>query len=102
MSQHIALSKEQMDALADAMDPSHNVVILTGPAGTGKSTIIRELKSRGNVTVCATTGKAGMNVGGPTLDKIFGFRRDPYQLWSRGYTDWAMSKTANCQHGRRR
>lgn len=94
MSQNIALSNEQLVALGDAMDPSHNVVILTGPAGTGKSTIIRELKSRGNVTVCATTGKAAMNVGGITVDKVFGIRRDPYMLFNRGYTDWSLSKTA--------
>lgn len=95
MSQNISLSEEQQRALGEAMDPSNEVVILTGPAGTGKSTIIRELKKRGNVTVCATTGKAGMNIGGTTLDKIFGISRDPYKLFNRGYTDWAMSKTEN-------
>jgi ATP-dependent DNA helicase PIF1 len=94
MSKIISLSEEQHRSIGYVMDPSYRVAVLTGPAGTGKSTIIRELKSRGNVTVCATTGKAGMNIGGPTLDKVFGISRDPYKLFNRGYTDWSMSKTA--------
>lgn len=95
MTQTIHLSDEQQRAIGQVMDPSLEVAVLTGPAGTGKSTIIRELKSRGNVTVCATTGKAGMNIGGTTLDKVFGLQRDPYKLWKRDYTDWLMSRTAN-------
>jgi ATP-dependent exoDNAse (exonuclease V) alpha subunit len=74
------------------MDRSHEVVILTGPAGTGKSTIIRELKDRGNVTVCATTRKAAMNIDGTTLDKVFGLNRNPYRLWKREWTDYLMRK----------
>lgn len=93
MTQSIPLVAEQQNAIGEAMDPSHNVVLVTGAAGTGKSTIIRELKSRGNVTVCATTGKAAMNIGGITVDKLFGLQRDPYKIFNHGYTDWCMSKT---------
>lgn len=43
---------------------------LTGPAGTGKSTIVRTLPSS---LLCATTGIAGINLGAATLHSTLGF-----------------------------
>lgn len=50
--------------------------VLTGRAGTGKSTLIRDfLAATGrNVVVAAPTGIAALNVGGYTLHRLFGFR----------------------------
>jgi len=90
MTEGFSLSKEQTLALETVMDPSIGVAILTGPAGTGKSTIIRELARRGDVSICATTGKAAMNIGGVTVDKMFGIARDRWRLFNPGYTEWAM------------
>jgi ATP-dependent DNA helicase PIF1 len=49
---------------------------VTGRAGTGKSTLLRQLRSRrtGNVVVLAPTGLAAVNVGGQTIHSFFRFK----------------------------
>ena len=51
-------------------------VFLTGKAGTGKSTLIRQFMSETdrNVVVAAPTGIAALNVDGYTVHRLFGFR----------------------------
>ena len=51
------------------------VVFLTGQAGTGKSTLIRHLRStiKGNCVVLAPTGVAAMNIQGATIHSFFRF-----------------------------
>jgi ATP-dependent exoDNAse (exonuclease V) alpha subunit len=90
--QNLQLSNQQQRALSEAMDPSYGVVILTGPAGTGKSTIIKELAERGSVTVCATTGKAALNIEGVTVDKLFGIDREKWRLFNPNYTLSCMGR----------
>lgn len=50
-------------------------VFLTGRAGTGKSTLVREFLARTdrNVVAAAPTGIAALNVGGYTIHRLFGF-----------------------------
>jgi hypothetical protein len=53
-------------------------LLLTGRAGTGKSTIIRAvheaaLQRRYKVAICAPTGRAAVQVGGSTIHRLFGF-----------------------------
>ena len=63
----IQLNGEQQAAL-DAMMSGRNV-FLTGEAGTGKSTVLREFLNRCNrpCAVLAPTGVAAINVGGTTI-----------------------------------
>jgi hypothetical protein len=51
-------------------------VFLTGKAGTGKSTLIRQFMSTTdrNVVVVAPTGIAALNVNGYTIHRLFSFR----------------------------
>lgn len=70
----IQLSDEQRQVLE--LVKSGRNVFFTGPAGTGKSVllreIIRELKLTMEVAVTATTGIAGVNIGGSTVHSFAG------------------------------
>lgn len=50
-------------------------VLITGRAGTGKSTLLAEIRdeSDGPTAVVAPTGVAALNVGGQTIHRFFGF-----------------------------
>jgi ATP-dependent DNA helicase PIF1 len=54
-------------------------VFLTGPAGSGKSTLIKRFISehRDETLVCASTGIAAVNIGGVTIHKLFSFPITP-------------------------
>lgn len=53
-------------------------LFLTGKAGTGKSTLVREFLATTDrtVLVAAPTGIAALNVGGQTIHNLFSFRPD--------------------------
>lgn len=59
-------------------------VFLTGRAGTGKTTFLRELRQRGikQMLVLAPTGIAAINAGGSTLHSFFQL---PFGLYLPGY-----------------
>lgn len=67
------LAKEQ-EAVLEAMLSGANV-FLTGEAGTGKSTIIKEFERRTskNCVFLAPTGIAAVNIGGSTIHSFFRF-----------------------------
>ena len=46
-------------------------LLLSGPAGTGKSYLIHQLRKEGNIVVLATTGIAAAQIGGMTIHKFF-------------------------------
>lgn len=52
---------------------------ITGHAGTGKSTLIREFieDKKDECLICAPTGIAAINVGGVTIHKLFHFPANP-------------------------
>ena len=55
-------------------DPSP--ILVTGEAGTGKSTLVNFIKNHGgidNIAVLAPTGVAALNVGGQTIHSFFRF-----------------------------
>lgn len=70
----VKLSMEQQTAL-NAMLSGKNV-FLTGEAGTGKSTVLREFRSRCDraCVVLAPTGVAAVNAGGSTIHSFFMLR----------------------------
>lgn len=42
-------------------------ILLTGPAGTGKSTLLENLRNERRISLTASTGIAALNIGGSTL-----------------------------------
>jgi len=59
----------------DALHKGHSI-FLTGKAGTGKSTLIRDFiaTSDAQVFVTATTGIAALNIGGETVHRLLGMK----------------------------
>ena len=68
-------SEEQERAIQLLCKHDKVVKRLSGKAGTGKSTVIRHVQQRVTVSICATTAKAALNVGGVTLDRLFNYDR---------------------------
>src|SRR5205823_14783524 len=60
----------QLQAAFDAVATGRQIIFVTGGAGTGKSTFIRELRARFPEKQCivlAPTGVAALNAGGQTI-----------------------------------
>lgn len=57
----------------DLMENSTKSLLITGRAGTGKSTLLRYFKehTKKSIVVCAPTGLAALNVGGQTIHSLF-------------------------------
>jgi len=73
----MGISFEQRQALSVAQNLTTGVLFITGKAGTGKSTILRELRDSGSYIVLAPTGLAATNVRGQTIHSFFGIRPGP-------------------------
>lgn len=71
------LAQEQESALQEMLDGKN--VFLTGEAGTGKSTIVKEFKRRvsKNCVFLAPTGIAAVNIGGSTIHSFLCFAPGP-------------------------
>ncbi|OBF33074.1 AAA family ATPase [Mycobacterium sp. ACS1612] len=74
MSQGLVLTDEFRHAFDLLAGGRH--LFLTGKAGTGKSTLIRQFMAQTDraVVVVAPTGIAALNVDGYTIHRLFGFR----------------------------
>ena len=69
---------EHVAEAIDALCPGE-VLFVHGGAGTGKSTLIRELFFKNKIGVClAPTGLAAININGKTIHKFFSFRPLPH------------------------
>lgn len=58
---------------SDFVDHSHTSLFLTGKAGTGKTTFLKQVKANNNknTVVVAPTGVAAINAGGTTIHSFF-------------------------------
>ncbi len=76
-SSNIELNEQFARALSIIENTTRNVLI-TGSAGTGKSTLIEYFKhsTKKNTVVLAPTGVAALNAGGMTIHSFFGFGPD--------------------------
>ncbi len=70
----------QLDLAYDFLESTGTSVFLTGKAGTGKTTFLRELKKRSpkRMIVVAPTGVAAINAGGVTIHSFFQLPFGPY------------------------
>lgn len=64
---------DEFKQILDACEKSKDPIFITGCAGTGKSTLIREIKKRidGNSVIVAPTGVAAINIKGQTIHSFF-------------------------------
>lgn len=85
--------------VAETLSPTRfrgRVLILTGAAGSGKSTLIHWLRATGvPCDISATTGGAALLVGGTTVDLMFAFSRDTWELRPGKLADMMRSTTSN-------
>lgn len=70
----------QLELAFDFLEYTGKSLFLTGKAGTGKTTFLRELKRRSpkRMIVAAPTGVAAINAGGVTLHSFFQLPFGPY------------------------
>lgn len=87
------LSDEQINAIKVILGDPRPVCVLTGQAGAGKSAVIKWLQEAQLATVCATTGRAAINVGGVTVDSLFCFSRDTYSVFKTEILEVFMKKS---------
>jgi len=66
---------EEYDAVSRQLQSGVPIVLVSGKAGTGKSTLINHLRDtlKGNTVVLAPTGVAAINVKGATIHSFFHF-----------------------------
>jgi len=100
MSKYIENGKEYSRlGLLDLLEESDKSFFITGKAGSGKSTIIREFlekRTNKNVVVVTFTGVAAINVGGQTIHSFF--RIDPHNMnEDRGSADITDQRFAHLE-----
>lgn len=77
----VSLTEEQQNVMNQIKTTSNNLFI-TGKAGTGKSTLLKELvriSDPKTVAVVAYTGAAALNVGGQTIHTFFQLSIEPQE-----------------------
>ena len=67
---------EEFKKALNILENTNDSIFITGRAGTGKSTLLREFtrKTKKNFVVIAPTGIAALNVGGQTIHSFFRFK----------------------------
>lgn len=71
------LSKEQKAVINYIINKRSQLTVLTGKAGTGKSSIIKFLRNWNRKwPILATTGKAALLIGARTVDAFFSYSRE--------------------------
>ena len=72
-------------------------IFITGKAGTGKTTFLKELKqcSQKNLAIVAPTGVAAINAGGVTIHSFFGLPFTPFIPTTEGVANLIKKQRAN-------
>jgi ATP-dependent DNA helicase PIF1 len=73
------LDMTEFQGIFDFLDTSKNNVLITGKAGTGKSTMLRYFITHSKkkcIVIAAPTGIAAINVGGQTIHSMFGLKSE--------------------------
>lgn len=86
-------SQDQIDAYNLIQDYTGRSLILTGPAGSGKSEVIKKLCRDKPYGICSTTARSALLIGGCTVDSMFCFSRDDWKVWSGAYLEQIMQQT---------
>ena len=75
--ENIEINSKFKEAL-DLMENTGQNLLLTGKAGTGKSTLLNlfKKKTKKKVVLLAPTGVAAININGQTIHSFFGFKPD--------------------------
>lgn len=75
-------TNERLELARRIIEGTGTSLFLTGKAGTGKTTFLRNLRSssRKRIVVCAPTGIAAINAGGVTLHSFFQLDFGPFVL----------------------
>ncbi len=68
-----AMDNPELKLAQDYVDTTNTLVFLTGKAGTGKTTFLREVRqtSKKKLAIVAPTGVAAINAGGMTIHSLF-------------------------------
>lgn len=68
------------ELVLDFINKTSRSVFLTGKAGTGKTTLLKHIRSNTHkqMAVCAPTGVAAINAGGSTIHSLFQFPFSPF------------------------
>ncbi len=90
MPEGIKFNDTELEIIKNAVEHKNNI-FLHGPAGTGKSTLIKEISDRllkqgKKVAITATTGAAALNIKGCTLHRFAGIglgKDDQWKLLKR-------------------
>lgn len=88
----VELCGEQKAAVDAILSSPRPVTILTGEAGSGKSTVVNHLRGRVPMMVCATTGRAAMHVDGCTVDSAFAIARENWSIWSHSFQEYVLKQ----------
>lgn len=89
----LELGREQIEAVMRILASDRPVTILTGPAGTGKTLVVRWLVANGHISICGMTGRVSVMVGGPTLDSLFCLNREDLKVWNENLLERNMNNT---------
>lgn len=105
IDQKVALTDEQQSIVESIFDNKRNTCI-TGPAGTGKSVLLRAIVNRAeeldrSVDIVGSTGIAAVNVGGQTLHSWAGMglaQKDAHDIYQglRYYKSSAIDRIEDC------
>lgn len=82
----------QFEKALDLMENSNKHLLITGKAGTGKTTLLNHFRSstKKNIVVAAPTGTAAVNINGDTIHSLFGF--DPSITLAKAKDNVAKNK----------